>query len=58
MAITASTLSERPPNVGKEHILWLRARLGCDGDTASAPNAERPGIEDPILGAIHRLPKV
>jgi Ni,Fe-hydrogenase I small subunit len=58
MAITASTLSGRPPNVGEAHILWLTAGLDCDGDTVSAPNAEQPGIEDLILGAIHGSPKV
>src|SRR5882672_1431363 len=58
MAITASTLSERPPNVKEAHIVWLTAGLGCDGDTISMTNAEQPSIEDLILGAIPGLPKV
>jgi hydrogenase small subunit len=58
MAITASTLSERPPNVKEEHILRLTAGLGRDGGAVSAPNAEQPGIEGLIPGAIPGLPKV
>ena len=58
MATTASTLSKRPPDVKEVHIVWLTAGLGCDGDTISTTNAEQPGVEDVILGAIPGLPKV
>ncbi len=58
MAIAASRLSERPPDVKEVHIVWLTAGLGCDGDTISITAAEQPSIEDVLLGAIPGLPKV
>ncbi|HEX5475466.1 MAG TPA: hypothetical protein VFX12_12455 [Vicinamibacterales bacterium] len=40
------------------HILWINAGLSCDGDSVSLTNAQRPSVEDLVIGAIPGLPKV
>ncbi len=40
------------------HILWITAGLSCDGDSVSITAATQPSIEDVVMGAIPRLPKV
>ena len=39
-------------------ILWITARLGCDGDTIAMAAASPPSIEDIVLGIIPGIPKV
>ncbi len=40
------------------HVLWITAGLGCDGDTIAITAATNPSLEDLVLGAIPRIPKV
>jgi len=40
------------------HILWISEGMSCDGDTISVTAADRPAIEDLVLGLIPGLPKV
>src|ERR1700722_3673272 len=39
-------------------VLWITAGLGCDGDTIAITAATQPSIEDLILGAIPKIPKM
>ena len=40
------------------HVLWISEGMSCDGDTISITAAEKPSIEDVVLGLIPGLPKV
>ncbi|HZZ65620.1 MAG TPA: hypothetical protein VFE17_08990 [Candidatus Baltobacteraceae bacterium] len=40
------------------NLLWINAGLSCDGDSVSLTNAQRPSIEDIVMGGIPGLPKV
>jgi hydrogenase small subunit len=40
------------------HVLWITAGLGCDGDTVAITAATNPSLEDLVLGAIPRIPRV
>src|SRR4026207_1413208 len=40
------------------HVLWINARLSCDGDSVALTAAMQPTIEDIALGALPGLPKV
>src|ERR1700760_2443064 len=51
-------VSQKKPAVTGEHIGWIPAGLGCDGDSVSITAATQPSIEDVLLGAIPGLPKV
>lgn len=46
------------PAVDEVNILWIRAGLGCDGDSVSATAASYPSVEDVVMGAVPGLPKV
>jgi hydrogenase small subunit len=48
----------RPPPLETIHVLWITAGLGCDGDTIAITAATNPSLEDLVLGAIPRIPKV
>jgi hydrogenase small subunit len=50
--------TQRAPAVDEVSILWITAGLGCDGDSVAITAATQPSIEDLVLGAIPRLPKV
>jgi hydrogenase small subunit len=50
--------TQRPPNVKEIHVLWITAGLGCDGDTVAITAATNPSLEDLVLGAIPRIPRV
>jgi hydrogenase small subunit len=39
-------------------VLWITAGLGCDGDTVAITGATNPSLEDLVLGAIPRIPRV
>ncbi|HWA99344.1 MAG TPA: hypothetical protein VG713_12665 [Pirellulales bacterium] len=39
-------------------ILWITAGLGCDGDSIAITAATQPSLEELLLGAIPRLPRV
>src|SRR5215212_9909944 len=39
-------------------ILWISEGMSCDGDTIAITAAEKPAIEDVLLGLIPGLPKV
>ena len=39
-------------------ILWISEGMSCDGDTVAITAAEKPAIEDVLLGLIPGLPKV
>ena len=39
-------------------VLWISEGMSCDGDTISITAAEKPAIEDVLLGLIPGLPKV
>ena len=39
-------------------VLWISEGMSCDGDTISITAAEKPSIEDVLLGLIPGLPKV
>ena len=40
------------------HILWISEGMSCDGDTISITAADKPSIEDLVLGLIPGLPTV
>src|SRR5438094_782660 len=40
------------------HILWMNGGLSCDGDSIAMAEATQPSIEEIMLGALPRLPKV
>jgi hydrogenase small subunit len=40
------------------HVLWITAGLGCDGDTVAITAATNPSLEDLVVGAIPRIPRV
>src|SRR5215475_4897308 len=40
------------------HVLWITAGLGCDGDTVAITAATNPRLEDLVMGAIPRIPRV
>lgn len=48
---------DRTP-VDEMHILWISEGMSCDGDTVSITAADRPSIEDLVLGLIPGLPEV
>ncbi|AZQ74811.1 MULTISPECIES: hydrogenase expression protein HypE [Streptomyces] len=39
-------------------ILWISEGMSCDGDTVSLTAADRPALEDVLLGLVPGLPKV
>jgi hydrogenase small subunit len=47
-----------PTGFAEMHILWISEGMSCDGDTISVTAADRPAIEDLVLGLIPGLPKV
>ena len=49
---------ERPASFEEIHILWISEGMSCDGDTISITAAEKPSLEDVLLGLIPGLPKV
>ncbi len=57
-AIPYGRKTQRPSPVKEVHILWITAGLSCDGDSISITAATQPSIENVLLGAIPRLPKV
>ena len=50
--------THKPTPVSDDHILWITAGLGCDGDSVSVTAATQPSIEEVLLGAIPGLPRV
>ena len=48
---------EREP-ISQMHILWISEGMSCDGDTISLTAADKPSIEDLVLGLIPGLPTV
>jgi hydrogenase small subunit len=48
----------KPPVIPEINLLWINAGLSCDGDSVSLTNAQRPSIEDIVMGGIPGLPKV
>jgi hydrogenase small subunit len=47
--------TQRPPAVKESHVLWITARLSCDGDSVSVTAASQPSFEDIVMGAISSL---
>ena len=39
-------------------VLWISEGMSCDGDTISITAADKPAVEDVLLGLIPGLPKV
>ena len=50
--------AERPASFEEIHVLWISEGMSCDGDTISITAAEKPSLEDVLLGLIPGLPKV
>jgi len=40
------------------HVLWINARLSCDGDSVALTAATQPSIEEIALGALPGLAQV
>ncbi len=51
-------MAVRAPAIPEINLLWINAGLSCDGDSVSLTNAQRPSIEDIVMGGIPGLPKV
>ena len=46
------------PGFEEIHILWISEGMSCDGDTIAVTAADKPSIEDVVLGVIPGLPTV
>jgi hydrogenase small subunit len=46
------------PAMSEMHVVWVTARLGCDGDTIAMTAATQPSIEDLVKGVLPGVPKV
>jgi hydrogenase small subunit len=53
-----SQKAQEHAKVDELHILWISEGMSCDGDTVSITAAQRPSLEDVVLGLIPGLPKV
>ncbi len=51
-------MAVRAPAIPEINLLWINAGLSCDGDSVSLTNAQRPSVEDIVMGGIPGLPKV
>jgi len=51
-------VDEQSTTLETMHVLWITAGLGCDGDTIAITAATNPSLEDLVLGAIPRIPRV
>src|SRR5688572_21322411 len=50
--------AEQPVCFEEIDVLWISEGMSCDGDTISITAAEKPSLEDVLLGLIPGLPKV
>ncbi|HEY8371273.1 MAG TPA: hydrogenase expression protein HypE [Pseudonocardiaceae bacterium] len=55
---TARKSPATPQKFDEIHILWISEGMSCDGDTISVTAAQRPALEDVLLGLVPGLPKV
>lgn len=51
-------MAVKAPAIPEINLLWINAGLSCDGDSVSLTNAQRPSVEDIVMGGIPGLPKV